>query len=532
METTTDTKTREVWIPTVKLGAFKERVRELNKRASRLKSDPIEYTVTNEKSIEHVPAEQSAGFVNPAYNYEVTKVIVEGKTPRLNGWIVAGKIEHDPELDTNIIYEFGDSKVPEEFRKKEGCCDHCGVNRPRSKTYILKKDEDTKQVGSSCLKDFTGHANPENACNITMFINECMDEMDAWDKSFGTIKGYIAVEPFLNQVAELVLQEGYISARKAEETMTQCTADGAREIYLDADNPKFRRYKPTDQAISLAKEAIEYIKSLDRDNHDNYVNNLITFTHSGMVKEKYTRYLGSAIYFYQNEMEKKNRQAEDMLNKTHIGTEGEKHCFNATLKGIYKTDSEFGTIHIHKFRDDDGNNITWYSGTGANIEIDEKYKITATIKKHDYYRDIPCTVIIRPKCEILKDLLPQETIDHAKELAERIGDFKGPIALNKYRETLYPENYTYSYPQYDEGVGKLITYLSYDKGDKISRQIADLNTHQILLLSTAMVKTGYTICSDTREVKKFFKNNQAIVDKIAAMYEVKKEKKKRQSLSM
>lgn len=522
MNTNIDAIVRETWIPTAQIGKFKERVSELNKRANRLKCTPISYNVTDEKETVHVPAEQiggPTGYVQPAYSYETTKVIITGETPKLNGWQVIGKIEHDPELSQNIIFEIGENKLSEDFRTKAGCCDHCRVTRPRNKTYLVKKDDEIKQVGSTCLKDFTGHQNPENACHIAFFIDESMDELS----SFGnTQKGYIMVEPYLHYVAQSILTHGYVSAKRAEEERIMSTADIGLEAYLEAGkHPSTWAYKelhpPTPSAIDLTTKALDFIKALDRDKYDNYVNNLITFAENGIIKEKYYRYLASSIVFYQKELAK---QAQKDIEKTsqHIGNIGEKITLNATLKGYTSYETDFGTKHVYIFKDNEGNKLVWKSQVGANIDIDEEYKITATIKEHDFYRDVAQTNIIRPKFEVTKELITDDLITETKRIAEQLGDFKGQEVLAKCYEYFEEKKGYGELEKFAPGIRQICTYLSFSKNDKIDKLISDLNTHQILLLANLMRETGYTIYQDTQQTRKFFKNNKDIINKIETMY--------------
>ena len=85
-------------------------------------------------------------------NVRFIEVEAEGKI-RWNGWNVIARIEHKGV--GNLVYSM--TKTPDtKWWTMDSYCDHCGTNRARNVTYILEdKDGNRKQVGSTCLKEFT-----------------------------------------------------------------------------------------------------------------------------------------------------------------------------------------------------------------------------------------------------------------------------------------------------------------------------------------------------------------------------------------
>jgi hypothetical protein len=513
---TEQAETREAWIPTSMLPDFKGKVVDLNKRASRLKCDPITYDITAEKATIKITAEQYGGYVKPGYSYEVTKVNITGVTPVIPGYQVVAKIDHDAELGTNIIIEFGGKKLPADFLHKDGDCDHCNIKRQRNKTYILRDIETDKlsQVGSSCLKDFTGHSNPENVCKIQEFMDDSMGELSEFGSS--SQSNYIKVEPFLDIVAECMLKYGYVSATKGEEQCIMSTADEAIEIYKNDVNDKFTI---SDEAKALSSKAIEYIKSLDRDKYDNYANNIISFVDNGMVKDKYFRMLASSIAFYNNEQYKLNK-VESNKHKTFIGEIDSKITFNASLVNQATTQNDFGIVYINRFNDENGNNIMWFTNTASNLQTDVDYRITATIKSHKMYNDEPQTVITRPKFEATI-IIADEEIKAAKCMSDTIGEYKGNKAVQKYSN--YHENTYKTEPKlhepYQYGINNIAIYLNNTEvNDKISKTLNSLNTHQTILLAAVIQKAGFATNGSESETKKFFKMNESTVANIINLY--------------
>src|SRR2546423_1829001 len=142
----------EFRIPSQNMYDLRERLGTLNKRAKRLHCSPI--------TLEELGTERETdekGIVKIFYRVRVT-----GETPIVNGWCFIATIQHM--LNGNIIRSVPNTVQEGEliaYREVEANCDHCKQYRRRNDTYLLKSNTgEIKQVGKTCLKDFTGHHNP------------------------------------------------------------------------------------------------------------------------------------------------------------------------------------------------------------------------------------------------------------------------------------------------------------------------------------------------------------------------------------
>ena len=77
---------------------------------------------------------------------------------KIGNYELIAELEHTP--NGNIIRQINpDEQVPDEYKNTNCYCDHCHTNRERKNTFLLL-DRDTheyKQVGKSCLNDYTGY---------------------------------------------------------------------------------------------------------------------------------------------------------------------------------------------------------------------------------------------------------------------------------------------------------------------------------------------------------------------------------------
>lgn len=70
-----------------------------------------------------------------------------------------------------------------------------------------------------------------------------------------------------------------------------------------------------------------------------------------------------------------------------------------TLKNIYGYDGRYGYSEIYIFVDDNLNKLTWFTASKPKVNIGDKVLLTATIKKHDIYRNEKTTIITRAKVQ-------------------------------------------------------------------------------------------------------------------------------------
>jgi hypothetical protein len=87
------------------------------------------------------------------------KVLVElsGEPPRLEGWEVVGRLDHRDGGPGRIA--FASRGVDHAaWSGARPWCEHCGLLRRRTVTYLVRRrGGEIRQIGSSCLRDYTGH---------------------------------------------------------------------------------------------------------------------------------------------------------------------------------------------------------------------------------------------------------------------------------------------------------------------------------------------------------------------------------------
>jgi hypothetical protein len=81
---------------------------------------------------------------------------LSGEPPRLEGWEVVGRLDH-VDGGPGRVSLAGQRLDRGAWSGAEPWCEHCGLLRRRTVTYLVRdRGGEVRQIGSSCLRDYTG----------------------------------------------------------------------------------------------------------------------------------------------------------------------------------------------------------------------------------------------------------------------------------------------------------------------------------------------------------------------------------------
>jgi hypothetical protein len=82
-------------------------------------------------------------------------------------------------------------------------------------------------------------------------------------------------------------------------------------------------------------------------------------------------------------------------NSEYVGKVGERmKGLEVIVTFVKQFESEWGISTLHKFKDSEGNTLTWFSSSKV-LELGGKYRMNAGVKKHEEYKDEKQTVLTR-----------------------------------------------------------------------------------------------------------------------------------------
>src|ERR1035437_7642277 len=399
------TPTEEV--PTERLAELRERLAKLNKTAEKLGCTPISLEVG-----EPFQRKGKDDYGNDTFA-EFVSVFVTGEAPKLNGWSFVATLEHDengtiirrvPTFEAEVDLTRYRTATPDN-------CDHCGYKRRRNDTYIVTyvgegRDDmeshvggydrpeigTTAQVGSSCLKDFTGHNSPEQIARFCSYLRDFIEDLRGGSYSEGTVTPRYSLEELMSDAIMVVRQHGYISRRKAEETGEIPTGETVKLNFHDRRKNRTHNGAPlfeipTSEDHDKAVKVIDYVQALtDEDLENDYLYNLFTVCKSGTLTDRQFGIAASAVLPYERTQRQQIEASADSKwaprTNEYLGEPKDRIDVEFKVIQVYSYDSDYGVQYKHILRSTTGHTLIWKTGT---IELDQgaTYKANFSVKGHD-----------------------------------------------------------------------------------------------------------------------------------------------------
>ena len=180
-----------------------ENIENLTKQVNHIrnKGASIVFELGEEKMVEDKDIEGSF--------HKYVEVEVEGKYI-INGWEFVATIEHTP--NGNIIRAINDiRKYLIDIKNVGPECEHCHRIRDRKDTYLVynKEKDEWKQVGKTCLKDYTGGLDAGLCATMATFLKTIEEARD--DIMIGSYNNYFDANEVKKYAYSLVKAKGYIS---------------------------------------------------------------------------------------------------------------------------------------------------------------------------------------------------------------------------------------------------------------------------------------------------------------------------------
>ena len=345
-------------IPTETLGAVQAAFAKLIKKAEKLNVSLPSIQIVSTKMVK-----QEDGTAR-----SFTEVAFQGDAPKLNGWSFVGKIEADGQ--NAIVKSIPGEAVPEHYRySNPTTCEHCGINRKRNATFIVKNGENFKQVGSACISDFLGHSSPEQVIAYASSIVDTLDSIDGYISEFessGNRKQYFDLQIVVAATLVSVKKFGFVKSSEANSTKQDIT-----EYCLDS-NVRNSRYEMVKEKLQEADMVIEKMKALPSDTE--FSHNVSTIAKSGYVTISNIGYIVAGTF-----MCSKTEVVKEQFSTSTIGNAGDKTSVIAVVISAttFQRDSyhyyDSGVSQVLMMKTTNNQLIKMFS---SNMEIKEGDKVT------------------------------------------------------------------------------------------------------------------------------------------------------------
>lgn len=340
-------------------------------------------------------------------------IIIEAEgIAKVNGWEFVAVIEHnDP---TNIIRAFRtEYEVPERYYTSAPVCEHCNSKRKRKDTYLIRNTEtgEFKQVGKSCLKDFTNGLSAEMVARYISWFDELIKGEAPTGGSYGIYYPVSEVMQFAVEAVNLYgyqksispYDEGYIGQQSTKEVVVDMWGGGRWAKKHEDKGFNVNRQGNKEKVAAV----LAFVAGLE--NKMGYISNLKTLCSKEYCQGRDLGIVVSAVACYDREMEYQARKAkreaqqakeQATLKNEWFGNVGERvEVMQPEMKLLTSWETDFGTKYLYKLITDNGLVFTWK--TGKPVENGKKLKVVGTIKAHTEFRGQKQTELTR--CKIIAE---------------------------------------------------------------------------------------------------------------------------------
>ena len=390
------------------LPALEKKLKRIEKKCKKFGCE-FSYKIIREVYRE-IKIDDNSGVIPFARKRTVKFIVIEayGKVI-FNGWRFIASIEHTN--NGNIIRQIDSIvEVPGKYQNAPSICEHCKVQRRRNNTYIVLNNEtnEFKQVGKSCLKEFTGGLSASDVSNYYSYFDSIIEakEINGSSRSYC----YNKIE-MLHYIAECVNKYGY--CKSDSEYSTASRAFGYYQFDNDLITNKDTRdftekellrvgfNKNSDEVKEMTNKALNWI--LNNEDTNNYINNLKVVCSLEYVNYKHFGILSSLFIAYSKaigiELARKEKADTESLSN-YIGTIKEKIKVNITsFELVTSWETQFGISYLYKMTDENKNILIWV--TSKRLLCETIKVIAGTIKAHYEYKNVKQTVLTR--CKVFEE---------------------------------------------------------------------------------------------------------------------------------
>lgn len=307
---------------------------------------------------------------------------------RRNGWRFLAILDWDDFAQANRITRcnsLDDVSIPAEYLTSRRC-DHCGTNRKRNKTILLMNEatQELRQVGASCLKEYTGVDLSSYAQYLSLW--ETLEQFEEQcEPPHGTleVRG-LSTNDVLEQAYETIRQYGFTSTSESFENGGTSTAERVYNL--------IRAQKRLPVRLET-REKVEAVRQwfAGRTEESDFFVNLRAVLASNIMHPRNVGLVCASFRTMERTIEREAKLAERKQSEW-VGSVGEKVTITAIPKYLWARPSDFGTLYCWGFKVE-GNELVWR--TGKMLDTEHEITLTGTIKTHSEFRGVKQTELTR-----------------------------------------------------------------------------------------------------------------------------------------
>jgi len=316
--------------------------------------------------------------------------IIEGVTPKLADWHF--KAKRDIQEDGDEIRSVPGFDLPPEYRTRD-ICDHCGHSRKRNRYFFVQHETQggLKQVGSSCVKDFLGHKNPETLAAwfemVSGIVVFTKDE-DEFEKGPRPTFLFYFDESF-KAIIDQIRNKGFISRKKVEESNGELeyydtTSSKVSDVLYASHSPRGKHLEVTDEDKKQIDEFFAYFEKKD-ENASDFIYNVKQTISAGIgVRPRKLGILCAAVNMWIRD----TKEVKEFVPSEFYGEPKDRlKLVPVKFLRVAAFDGAYGSQYLYTFRDGANHEFVWSTGGKFNLEAGDEVLLSGTVKFHKTWTD-------------------------------------------------------------------------------------------------------------------------------------------------
>ena len=329
------------------------------------------------------------------------------ETLKLGEWTPCAVINHEKaiganEAPMNEVHSVNGATILDEWYHIDSKCEHCNTNRFRRTTVMLvDADGNYKQVGSTCVKEFTG-IDAFNIVSAYQFVDEYMEQQPWMEIGYYVDNEkrddrYVKTIDYLAHCIERIENCGY---KKFSYEFGDGGVDDIKDTTKwQAFDRAFNQIAIDSRFRKQAEEIHEaFVSGIDDGVNDKYFYSDI----ADALAQKYTHMNGLIAYSplaypkLLQSIKEYHLKRECAAKSAYFGNIGDKVDLQLKLIAARGFNTQFGWTNVYTFVNENGNQFVWFTGKDYEVS-DIPMNVKGTIKDHSEYDGIKQTILTRCK---------------------------------------------------------------------------------------------------------------------------------------
>lgn len=398
IEAITTFRIRDAW-----LGDLTRRFDALARRATKLGVPAPSFTVVRTDDVPEITVDELGASTPTGRTIRWHDVTVTGDAPKYDGWSMLAVIDRDlDEPDApNVVDLLPGVELDPAWRDVGDICAHTSCNgaaRGRKKLVVVEHESDiglgapSKRliVGTTCLRDFLGHAAPERIAawvETLSTLNDLLQSFADEEHEPGGASVEYRYDPVavLARTAKVIGEQGWVSRGAARESGN---FDATADVVLAEINWRPTKYdtvrptSPTDEHVAAAEAALAWAVDLDPGNSD-YLYNVQAVALKSGWRHRDIGVGASIVRAHDRELERIAEREREIVELTEPCFTGRGVITGRVLRTDIK-DNGFQLRTVFTVLDDRGFKV-WGTVPAAIdvVEAGQRVTFTATVEPKD-----------------------------------------------------------------------------------------------------------------------------------------------------